>query len=137
MKAHSLPGLGYAGRRPNQRGFSLIELVMVIAILAVSTLGVMSALRINVLSLNDTASASVATRLAQERMELILGNKRALGFATLADPCPTAAVCVAAPANYGVTSTIGPIAANARTINVRVTFNGALRAELDARVTNY
>jgi hypothetical protein len=79
--------------------------------------------------------------LAQQRMELILAQRRAAGFAAFADPCvpgPGPAVC-AAPPGYSVSSTIvtgwGADPINYKVVTVGVT--GTSTATATALVANY
>lgn len=72
-----------------ERGVSLIELIAFIVIMGMSVMALLSMYRA-VLPRGATATQiTQATQLAQERMELILGQRAAAGYSTavLTDPC--------------------------------------------------
>ena len=121
------------------RGVALIELVIMITIFAVASVGIMSAFRVNITGAAANAVNTNATRIAQERLEIILAQRRVAGFAAFLDPCTGApAVCGALPAGYAVTTpTVAAAVGNTRTITVEVTHNGNPRARLVTQVTNY
>lgn len=76
-----------------QRGVSLIELIAFIVIMGICVTALLSMYRA-VLPRGATPSEiTLATQLAQERMELILGQRVASGYSTavLTDPCVGAA----------------------------------------------
>lgn len=123
------------------QGFSLIELVLVIVIIVVATVGIMAAYRLNILGAADNVAITTATRVAQERMEIILAQRRAVGFAAFVDICDSAtppAVCPALPAGYTIAvPTIAAVDANTKHITVEASFSGARRAQLVSRVSNH
>jgi prepilin-type N-terminal cleavage/methylation domain-containing protein len=95
------------------RGYGLIELVIVITIIAILGVGLMSAFSGALLGATEPERITRAAVLAEERMELILGRRNALGFAAFGpanfDPCTAtppspASACTAVPAGYNVTS---------------------------------
>lgn len=122
-------------------GFSLIELVLMIVILAMGSVGIMAAYRLNILGVADNAAITTATRIAQERMEIVLAQRRGVGFAAFVDPCAgatPAAVCPVLPAGYAIAApTVSAVDANTRAIVVEATFNGVPRATLQTQVSNY
>ena len=72
-----------------QRGVTLIELIAFIVIMGIASMALLSMYRA-VLPRGATPSQiTIATQLAQERMELILGKRVADGYSTtvLTDPC--------------------------------------------------
>jgi type II secretory pathway pseudopilin PulG len=76
-----------------QRGVTLIELIVFIVIMGISVTALLSMYRA-VLPRGATPSEiTLATQLAQERMELILGQRIVDGYstATFTDPCVGAA----------------------------------------------
>ncbi len=94
-----------AGR---SRGFSLIEAIVFIVVVGLMA----AALAVSFAGpLRDSPRAGELDRLAeltQLRMELILAQRRAAGFAAFTDPCvpgPGPAECTA-PAGYTVTASI-------------------------------
>lgn len=72
-----------------QRGATLIELVAFIVIMGISVTALLSMYRAVLPRGATPAQITLATQLAQERMELILGQRDARGYSTavLSDPC--------------------------------------------------
>lgn len=72
-----------------ERGVSLIELVAFIVIMGISVTALLSMYRAVLPRGATPAQITLATQLAQERMELVLGQRVAAGYSTvaLADPC--------------------------------------------------
>jgi type II secretory pathway pseudopilin PulG len=76
-------------RAAAQRGVSLIELIAFIVIMGISAVALLSMYRAVLPRGATPAQITLATQLAQERMELILGQRIAGGYSTavLTDPC--------------------------------------------------
>jgi Tfp pilus assembly protein PilV len=76
-----------------QRGVSLIELIAFIVIMGISVVALLSMYRAVLPRGATPAEITLATQLAQERMELILGQRIVDGYstATFTDPCVGAA----------------------------------------------
>ena len=72
-----------------QRGVTLIELIVFIVIMGISVTALLSMYRAVLPRGATPAQITLATQLAQERMELILGQRVASGYSTaaLTDPC--------------------------------------------------
>ncbi|MBI5912079.1 MAG: hypothetical protein HY848_19290 [Betaproteobacteria bacterium] len=72
-----------------QRGVSLIELIAFIVIMGISVTALLSMYRAVLPRGATPAQITLATQLAQERMELLLGQRDAYGYSTavLTDPC--------------------------------------------------
>jgi Tfp pilus assembly major pilin PilA len=72
-----------------QRGVTLIELIAFIVIMGISATALLSIYRAVLPHGATPAEITLATQLAQERMELILGQRVAKGYSTvvLTDPC--------------------------------------------------
>jgi len=72
-----------------QRGVSLIELVAFIVIMGIAVVALLSMYRAVLPRGATPAEITLATQLAQERMELILGQRIVDGYSTavLNDPC--------------------------------------------------
>ena len=84
-----MSGLPVGAASAAQRGVSLIELIAFIVIIGISVTALLSMYRA-VLPRGATPSEiTLATQLAQERMELILGQRFVDGYSTvgLNDPC--------------------------------------------------
>lgn len=88
----SMPGAA------RQRGVSLIELIAFIVIMGIAVVALLSMYRAVLPHATTPAQITLATQLAQERMEILLGQRDASGYSTvaLADPCAGAsppAIC--------------------------------------------
>lgn len=84
----------YRSGFPPARGFTLIELIVTLVIVSVAAVALFTMFA-DVLPRSPTpAQVTQAEQLAQERMELILGQELLLGFGSTAlDPCPGPAIC--------------------------------------------
>ena len=82
----ALPG---TGERTAQRGVTLIELIVFIVIMGIAVVTLLSMYRAVLPHGATPAQITLATQLAQERMELLLGQRAAYGYSTavLTDPC--------------------------------------------------
>ena len=89
--------------RTVQRGLSLIELIAFIVIMGISITALLSMYRAVLPRGATPTQITLATQLAQERMELILGQRDARGYSPVGglDPCPGAAICTP-PSGYSV-----------------------------------
>ena len=78
-----------ARRAATQHGVSLIELIAFIVIMGISVVALLSMYRAVLPHGVTPAQITLATQLAQERMELLLGQRDASGYSTtvLTDPC--------------------------------------------------
>jgi Tfp pilus assembly protein PilV len=76
-----------------QRGVTLVELIVFIVIMGISAVALLSMYRAVLPHGLTPAQITLATQLAQERMELILGQRIVDGYstATFTDPCVGAA----------------------------------------------
>ena len=129
-----------------QRGVSLIELVAFIVIMGISVTALLSMYRAVLPRGATPAEITVATQLAQERMELILGQRVASGYSpvTSLDPCPAAAVCTPTPGyTVNVSGANSPVAwsgvtSSYRQIGIQVIGpDGNQLAILSAVIANY
>lgn len=149
----------YRGR---QRGLTFVELIVAMVALTIAMSGVML-LFSTTLGHGPTArQLTLATQIAQERMELILAQKEILGFACFTaprfDPCQAAAaagLCAATAASaqpqctpaagYSVTTPVpalniwagGGGNVNMQVVTVTVTGPNGINFTLDSLVTNY
>lgn len=123
-----------------QIGVSLVELIIFIVIVSVLAAGLFSVLASSLRGEPQAGQTDLAAEIAQQRMELILARRRAVGFAAFADPCPGLgpAVCTP-PAGYGVSSNIvagwGGDPLNYKVITVTVT--GPFTVTTTAIAANY
>ncbi len=92
-----------------QAGVSLVELIMFIVLVAIAVVVIMNTFFDTLRGSPSPSQITQATRLAQERMELILSRNNTLGFTNFTDPCPSApsAPACAKPALFSVTASIG------------------------------
>tara|TARA_B100000508_G_C11455428_1_gene276494 strand:- start:133 stop:513 length:381 start_codon:yes stop_codon:yes gene_type:complete len=121
-------------------GFTLIELVIFIVILGILVLGLLLAFNVSLEKSVDVEGITRALDLAQGRMDLILGQKKMVGFASFVDPCvasPGLGVCTA-PSGYTVTSSIANNWGGDTNFKVvTVTVSGSGTASLTALVSSY
>lgn len=94
------------------RGFTLVELVLFIVIVAVVAAAMFQAFMATMRGSHYGKELTQATQLAQQRMEIIMGERKRLGFAGITaatyDPCPPVGAWAnqACPTtSYTVTST--------------------------------
>jgi len=122
------------------KGFSLIELIVAISVLAMAILALTFPLKTTLYKSNTPSHITTAMELAQERMELILGQKHLQRFANFADPCgggSPPSICTP-PTGYIISSTLSPNwlgNTDYKVINVTVSGNG--HASLSTLVARY
>jgi Tfp pilus assembly protein PilV len=127
-----------------QRGVSLIELIAFIVIMGISVTALLSMYRAVLPHGATPEEITLATQLAQERMELILGRRVASGYSPLVDPCPGAAICTPTTGYSVIVTGITPpvlwsdVTGDYRQIGVRVVGpDGKQLAGLSAVIANY
>jgi type II secretory pathway pseudopilin PulG len=129
-----------ASRRFRNGGFSLIEAIVFIVVLAVLLASLAVSFNSSLRLSPGAGQIDIAAELAQQRMELILAQHRAAGYAGMADPCPGPAACTP-PAGYTVTSSMAAGFAgdpsNFKVVTVTVTGPGTGSAVVSALVANY
>ncbi len=104
------------------RGFTLLELVLFIAIIAVLTNVFFLAYRQILLRAQAPAQLEMAGEIAQARMEFILGQRAARGFSQFLDPCDSGgAVASICTASTRVAPTALPLASSANEAVITVT----------------
>ena len=122
------------------RGFTLIETVIFIVVLGIIGVSILAAFVAALQFSPNTKYASRATELAQQRMDVILGQKYLFGFAGTQDPCiatPGLPVC-AIPAGYTVSSAIANNwLGDVNYKVVTVTVGGLSQLTLTSLVANY
>lgn len=130
------------GARTGGEGFSLMEVVLFIVVVSVLLAGLVTTFSSSLRDSPRAGELDLVAELAQQRMELILAQRRAAGFAALADPCvpgPGPAACVPPP-GYTVVSSIaagwGGDPANFKVVTVGVT-GPSTTAGSAALVANY
>jgi len=129
----------------SQAGMSLIEMVVFIVVTSIAISAVFIAFTVPMQQTPNSNAQTTATQLAQNRMEIILGQERLLGFASFSDPCTGAtppAVCTvsAALSAYTTTSTLTATTISGDTnyiiIDVLVTGPLNVRADLKTLVSD-
>lgn len=129
-----------------QRGFSLVELIAFIVIMGIAAVALLSMYRAVLPRGATPAEITLATELAQERMELILGQRAARGYSPVVslDPCPGPAICTPTAGYAVIVSGASPpllwsdVTGNYREIGVRVLGpDGNQLASLSAVIANY
>lgn len=130
-------------RRPARRaagGFSLVEAIVFIVVVAVLLAGIVVALGTGLRSSPRAGEIDLAAELAQQRMELILAQRRSAGYAAFADPCspgPGPSECLPPP-GYAIASGIAPGGGAGPGYKViRVDVTGPSEASATALVSNY
>lgn len=86
-------------------GFTMIELVVFIVVIGIATVGVMAAYIQALGGAGEGAELTRRAQFAQQRMELIIANKRQDGFPGF-DPCPNGLEACNVPAGFTVASDI-------------------------------
>lgn len=124
-----------------QQGFSLVEAIVYIVVMGVLLAALVVAFASPLRQSPIAGQIDLATELAQQRMELIVAQRRAVGFAGFTDPCvpgPGPAQCTP-PGGYTVTSAIvtgwGGDPANYKVVTVTVAGTGA--TSMSALMANY
>ena len=130
-----------------QLGYSLIELVIFIVIVSILAAGLITAFGGALAGAPQATRIDIATQLAQERMELILAQRDALGFAaftaTTFDPCTstpasTQPACTSVPTGYTVSASLATNWLGDTNYKVvTVTVGGFAGMTLSALVGNY
>lgn len=98
-------------RRIKQNGFTLIEIIIFLSVIAFAAVGIISAYMTLLQSAPITSRQMVALGLAQGRMDIIYANRRLNGYPPT-DPCTAAtppSVCGVTLSGYSVSSSISSI----------------------------
>lgn len=96
------------------RGFTLIEVIIFIAVLSIVAIMMMMGMNISLKGSPDTTKKTQAMIMAQQRMEIIMGKRLYDGFPFFADPCGAGPfpdiLCAEGAYAYGytVSSTLTP-----------------------------
>lgn len=119
--SHFIPGGRFRVSKGAQTGLTMIEMVVFIVVIGVLGVALMSAI-INPLAGAGTQQDAVfVTQLAQERLEVVLGQKRREGFPG-SDPCDAGATLSTCnePAGYDISTTFNAWSENPDTDNYQV-----------------
>jgi len=133
--------------RHTQRGLSLIELLIFMVICGILAAGILRAFDSVLVGRAEPDRLSRAVQLAEERLELILGQRHVQGFAAFSaatfDPCTSSPPssqppCTAIPAGYVVSSSLSNNWGGDTAYKVvTVTVSGKAQASLTALVADY
>lgn len=128
------------GRKGRPGGFTLVEVLLFIVIVGILGAALLAAFSGMLTYSGLPRNIAIADGLAQERMEIMLARRRALGYSAFIanpDPCTVSPQppCTSFPAGYAVSSAISFPAANLAQITVTVT--GPENATLTAQTANY
>ena len=132
-----------SGAARASRGFSLIEAVVFIVVVGLMMAALAVAFGGPLRTSGQAGELDRLAELTQQRLELILAQRRAAGFDAFTDPCvpgPGPAACTI-PAGYTVTSSIaagwGGDPASYKVITVSVTGTSMSATSTVALVGNY
>ncbi len=122
--------------------FTLVELTVYIIVVAIVLTGILASFSVALRKIPESGQTTRAVELAQERMELILGQRSLSGFANMIDLCSQATppvVCTTVPSEYQVEATDSFVDTNKKVIKVIVkdSDGGTILDALDAFVMNY
>lgn len=121
-------------------GFTMIELIVFIVVIGIASVAIL--LPLNTASEKSATDSyiSTASALAQERMELIIGQRHLVGYTLFIDPCTSGSPppdC--AFTGYTISSTIAvtSIGGDSNYKSITVTVTGLGNATLTSLVGNY
>lgn len=121
------------------RAFTLIEVALFIAVIGIVTSALAMLFATAMENVPDIDKRNKAIEIAQQRMDIILGQKANVGFASFTDPCVSSppAVCNFS-GNYTVTSSITTgYGGNNNFKLITVSVTGDSTANLTSMVGNY
>ena len=133
--------------RLHQHGMTLIEVLLFVVVVGIVAAGLLTAFNGALRSTSTPGQMLTAQLLAQERMELIIGQRRVLGFggftSSTFDPCTATPssnqpFCKTFPSGYSVTATLNNNWSgdtNYKLITVDV--SGPSQTTMQAIVANY
>lgn len=130
-------------KHPHSRGFSLIELVLVMIILSIAGVAILAQFAQLGPGLLADESIQTATQLAQERAEQVLAERRASGYAAIPVGTVTDDLSTTSYSNYIRTVTTSAYTGAAcpvsdcRQVVITVSRDGSTQAELNLMVANY
>lgn len=125
-----------------QRGFTLIELIAFILVVAIVATGLLVGVNHALRSSGPSTRTTEASFLANARMQVILMKRGVDGYTALSDPCtttPSLALCTAL-SNYATAqgfTVVTSISAGPNPKVVSVTVTGSGNATVTSRVYNY
>lgn len=124
-----------------QQGYSLIELIIFIIILGLIAGTLLVSMNQSLQKSPVISRVATALDLAQQRMDVILGQKQLVGFTSFSDVCLTSAAlpfCVSDP-DYVISSAVS-VGFGINTVDykvVTVDVSGAASVTLTGLITNY
>lgn len=107
MNALRINTVSYVSSLSRQRGVSLIELIVFMVVMGVIAVALANTLTVGLLAGSSTAELTQAQQIAQERMEMILGQRQRNYFSGFTagnfDPCgPPPAICTPVKTGFSV-----------------------------------
>ena len=119
------------------KGFTLIELVLTIAVLALIAVAILLPLSSSLQNSPTASAQEVAIALAGQRMDLIVGRKPTQFFASYTDPCPGPALCTVASGYTVASSIVTNWQSNTNYQEITITVSGTGDAVVKTLVANY
>lgn len=133
-----------AAAGPRQRGFTLLELVAVMLVIAIASVPLLGLFSGASLGLLDDTAIQTATQLAQERAETLLAVRRVRGYGDAEVSTDLVENLGGNYSGFTRTTTITPLtgspcpgAAGCKQVEVRVEQGGRARAALAFMLVNY
>lgn len=123
-------------------GYTMIELVIFIIVIGIIATTILASFNVSLEKTPVITRVAKAIDIAQQRMDVILGQKQVAGFNSFADPCsvPSALPFCDADVAYTVTSNISLGFVNGNSVDykvVRVDVGGPATISLTGLVTRY
>ena len=129
--------------RATMRGFSLVELIAIIVLLAVGLVSLLQVFGTATRSIGNNVDGQLGAQLTQEGAERVLTDRRTRGYSYMAAANYPAEAPVAGFPNYTRTTTFTPLAvppcatASCQQVVVSVTRAGQLVGQVTLMVGNY
>jgi len=125
-------------RNIHTAGFTIIELVIFIVVIGILASALLLGVHQVLISSTEPEKNIQAIQLAEQRMELILGQRKILGYANFSDPCasgPGPAICTLPP-GYSISQPTVSLDTDPNFSIITVQVTGASHATLTSRVAN-
>ncbi len=122
------------------KGYSLIELIVFIVIIGLVSVALLIPLNFISEKSPNPINQTTALMLAQERMELIIGQRQLVGFTNFTDPCAVGsppAICTNPITGFTVSTPVISTITSGKQMVVTVTGPGNSKAVLTTQVGNY
>ena len=120
----------------NQTGFTLIELVLTVIIVGICFLSLVAVFSTSLVGSSDSEHTTIATFLAQEKMEQILADKNGRGYGYIVNSSYPAENPVPGYPGYSRSVIIAEMS-DYKIVVVKVSHPESPDVELTTEVTNY